>query len=388
MVEKDFFEIRDAVWGSIPFPKALAPVLETDEFRRLGRIKQLGPTHLLYPCATHTRFSHSLGVAHLGRCLLNHLIRHGEVDLDETDKKTFFAACLFHDIGHYPYTHSLKELHLIEHEKAGGDLICREKISAILSNFGINATDVAAIIDTDRNFTGKNVPFFRKLLSGVLDVDKIDYLTRDAFFCGVPYGTQSYDPIFSSLIPHHRHGIILDEKDILHVEQILFSKYMMYRAVYWHPRVRIATAMMKKALYWALKQKIIHKEDLFSADDEEIVALLCGAEFEGSRCVQGVKRGEIFKVVEEENFDPANEEHIQLENLEARSTKEIILAEKYGVSPAEIVIDIPEKISFESQILIRDRGETFSQVSKIFSEKTVTALSSSLRKIRVAVALD
>ena len=288
MDEKDFFEIRDAVWGSIPFPKALAPVLETDEFRRLGRIKQLGPTHLLYPGATHTRFSHSVGVAHLGRCLLHHLLRHGEVSVDEEDKKTFFAACLFHDIGHYPYTHSLKELHLVEHEKAGGDIICGEKISSILTDFGVNFRDVAAIIDTERPFSGKNVPFFRKLLSGVMDVDKIDYLTRDAFFCGVPYGTQSYDPIFSSLIPHEEQGIVLNEKDILHVEQILFSKYMMYRAVYWHPRVRIATAMMKKALYLALEEKIICGEDLFSADDEGIVSLLCERQFEGTRCVQGV----------------------------------------------------------------------------------------------------
>ena len=163
---------------------------------------------------------------------------------------------------------------------------------------------------------------------------------------------------------------------------------MMYRAVYWHPRVRIATAMMKKALYLALEEKIICGEDLFSADDEGIVSLLCERQFEGTRCVQGVKRGEIFKVVEEENFDATNEEHLKLENLENRRRKEIALAEKYGVSPSQIVIDIPERISFESQILIRDRGETFSQVSEIFSEKTVAALSSSLRKIRVAVGVD
>jgi hypothetical protein len=93
-------------------------------------------------------------------------------------------------------------------------------------------------------------------------------------------------------------------------------------------------------------------------------------------------------VVEEENFDATNEEHLKLENLENRRRKEIALAEKYGVSPSQIVIDIPERISFESQILIRDRGETFSQVSEIFSEKTVAALSSSLRKIRVAVGVD
>ena len=99
----------------------------------------------------------------------------------------------------------------------------------------------------------KEILFYRQLLSGVLDPDKLDYLNRDAFYCGVPYGIQDTEFTLSALEPDSEKGITINSKSIVAVENLLFSKYLMYRTVYWHKTVRIVTAMMKKTLFSALK---------------------------------------------------------------------------------------------------------------------------------------
>jgi len=104
----------------------------------------------------------------------------------------------------------------------------------------------AAIVDTHLPIQeDRETAFYRRLLSGVLDPDKLDYLNRDARYCGVPYGNQDVDFTFSRPIPHQERGIDIDSRLIANVEAVLFSKYLMYRSVYWHHSVRSATAMIK-----------------------------------------------------------------------------------------------------------------------------------------------
>ena len=384
--------IRDPLWKHIYLPEELAAALTTPDFVRLSRIRQLGPTELVYPGAVHTRAGHSLGVYELARRILERLEQRGADWITPTGRSSWYAAALFHDIGHFPYTHSLKELPLEEHEVLSGRIVLGDDIARCISRSGGNPEQVAAIIDTTIPTTDTETLFYRRLLSGVLDPDKLDYLNRDAYYCGVPYGIQDTEFTLDQLQPHKERGIMLDSAAILSVENLLFSKYLMYRSVYWHRQVRIATAMMKKALYAALSKKLVAPEELYQQDDSGIHNLLRKISstvgesgFPEIMLAQGVAERQLYKVVTEIKFDNNNPFHLQLENLKERYQAEAKLAEKLGVPCTHLLIDIPERISFESDLWICDEEEVFSKSSTVFTSRTVASFTGSLRKIRVAL---
>ena len=125
-------------------------------------------------------------------------------------------------------------------------------LKAILKEVGISAELCASIIHKGSSGEGAELRFYRGILSGVLDPDKLDYLNRDAYYCGVPYGVQDVDFAITRMYPGID-GIEIDSRGIQSVESVLFSKYLMYRSVYWHKEVRSATAMIKKAVARALR---------------------------------------------------------------------------------------------------------------------------------------
>ncbi len=380
--------IRDPLWKHIYLPEELAAALTTPDFVRLSRIRQLGPTELVYPGAVHTRAGHSLGVYELARRILERLEQRGADWITSTGRSSWYAAALFHDIGHFPYTHSLKELPLEEHEVLSGRTVLGDDIARCISRSGGNPEQVAAIIDTTIPTTDTETLFYRRLLSGVLDPDKLDYLNRDAYYCGVPYGIQDTEFTLDQLQPHKERGIMLDSAAILSVENLLFSKYLMYRSVYWHRQVRIATAMMKKALYAALSKNLVAPEELYQQDDQGIHHLLQAIPqggFPEIILAQGVAERQLYKVVTEIKFDSENPFHRQLESLQRRHQAEEELAESLAVPATHVLIDIPERISFESDLWICGEELPFSQSSTVFSSQTVAAFTGSLRKIRVAV---
>ena len=153
---------------------------------------------------------------------------------------------------------SLKELPLKEHEVLTGEIILsKELYNPIKEELGVPPEMVAAIIDKNLPDGGdEQIVLFRNLLSGVLDPDKLDYLTRDAYFCGVPYGIQDVDFIISRIKPYKKSGLAVDSQGLPAVENLLFSKYLMYKTVYWHKTVRVATAMIKKAIISGLTEEI------------------------------------------------------------------------------------------------------------------------------------
>ncbi len=388
----EFRAIRDPLWKHIYLPEGLAAALTSPDFVRLNRIRQLGPTELVYPGAVHTRAGHSLGVYEIARRILEQLERRGADWITATGRASWHAAALFHDIGHFPYTHSLKELPLEEHEVLSGRIVLGEEISRCIAKAGGDPQQVAAIIDTTIPTQDTETLFYRRLLSGVLDPDKLDYLNRDAYYCGVPYGIQDTEFTLDQLQPHKERGIMLDSAAILSVENLLFSKYLMYRSVYWHKQVRIATAMMKKALYAALSKALVAPEELYQQDDSGIHHLLqrisCAAGESGFPEIvlaRGVAERQLYKVVAEIKFDSENPFHRRLESLQGRHRAEEELAESLAVPAAHLLIDIPERISFESDLWICDEGLPFSRSSTVFSVQTVASFTGSLRKIRVAV---
>lgn len=385
--------VRDTLWKHIYIPSGLYKAVNTPDFIRLTRIKQLGPASIVYPGATHTRAAHSFGVYHIAIRILQRLLDLGAQNwTTDTGRRSFAVAALFHDIGHFPFTHSLKELPLMEHEQLTAKQIQTSPLYEIIGAWGANPQQAATIIDDSIQTTDTETLFFRRLLSGVLDPDKLDYLNRDAFFCGVPYGTQDIDFILSRILPDKERGISLDSNGISAVESLLFSKYLMYSAVYWHHSVRMATAMMKKTIIAALNAKLIEAEELYALDDESLYYLLdtryakAGkSKFPEYICAQELREHRLYVPIIEIPFNSADERHTKLENLEHRTKLEHLLADELACKPEEVLLDIPERISFESDLWISDKQVSFSKSTTVFSDITVNSFVSVLRKIRVGI---
>jgi HD superfamily phosphohydrolase len=382
---------RDSLWGHIYLTGALEKITKTEAFMKLHRIMQLGPVYLCYPGATHTRASHSLGVYHLTRRILLHLVSRG-ADSYLTKEGVFSMLCasLLHDLGHFPYTHSLKELPLLEHEKLSARLVLSEPLKSLIYTAGADAEMTAAIISPQEGGEESGeLRFYRRLLSGVMDPDKLDYLNRDALYCGVPYGVQDVDFVISMLHPDREKGIVIEERGIPSVEAILFSKYLMYRSVYWHRRVRGATAMVKKALFEGLKDGVLCGEELYGLDDGGLFNLLKERRHSAFYLAQMVKEGRLFSCVKE---DPFNEElHKDLLNLKTRAQKEEIIAkeasEKTGrkIPSSRVVIDVPEEVVFETDLFAKNEMNDFWNSSSFFKKDVVNAFVKTLRIVRVYI---
>ena len=384
--------VRDPLWGHVYFTPDLYALAESAPFMRLSRIFQLGPAYCVYTGATHTRASHSIGVYYLARRLLINLCEKGVSWLSPAGALSFLCAALLHDLGHFPYAHSLKELALEDHETLSGRIILAEPLKSLLGRAGADPEFTAAIIDKNRQ-THPNgdteLEFYRRLLSGVLDPDKLDYLNRDARYCGVPYGAQDVDFIYSRLFPHKERGVEIDSRGIPSVESILFSKYLMYSTVYWHRQVRSATAMIKKALLGALEQGIIVPEELYNLDDQGLFSLMAAKQrnFPQFSIAESVREGRLYTEIASFFFD--GQKHNSLLPIEKRRAQEIALTEEINrvcsltISPDSIIIDVPEPVSFETDLFVRDENCTFGDSSSAFKKSVVDAFVLSLRKIRI-----
>jgi hypothetical protein len=358
---------------------------------RLNRIFQLGPAYTVYPGATHTRAAHSIGVYHLSRRLLLSLVERGAGSwLSVAGVRSFLCASLLHDLGHFPYAHSLKELPLRSHEALTGDTILAEPLKSLVAETGGDPAFTAAIVDTDLPANNdRELLFYRKLLSGVLDPDKLDYLNRDARYCGVPYGAQDVDFIFSRLYPQPDRGVDIDSRGIPSVESILFSKYLMYRAVYWHRTVRSATAMIKKALLGGLRDGVIVKDELYNLDDSRLFSLMSGRSHPLFPLAAQVRSGRFFTAIREFPFESLL--HRGLEDVQNRFRCEDALAGELSralaspVRPEELIIDLPEPVSFETGLYINDESCYYEESSGAIKADAVRGFIRSLRIIRIFV---
>lgn len=396
-LERDYTEpIRDPLWKNIYLSEGMKEITRQRDFQELGRIMQLGPTYHVYPGATHTRLNHSLGVFHLAKRIITRLITQpGCPDLTLEGVKSFLCAALLHDVGHFPYTHSLKELPLKDHEVLTGELIREEPMAGCLVHqVGVDPRRVAAIVDVSLFTEDREVLFYRNLLSGVLDPDKLDYLNRDAYFCGVPYGVQDTDFVIAKMLPHEN-GIALAAQGIPAVENILFSKYLMYKTVYWHKVVRIATAMIKKAIYFGLQEGSVLPEELYGLTDQDLYLRYGAKNFPFSRLIQGVTNRNLYKMVYEIDFDGTNRNHMSILGLEARFAKEAEIAaalsgKRKKYTGEDVIIDIPEPISFEINLpIITEEGEKpFGQAPSVFTPPVISSFSRSLRKIRLIASTE
>ncbi len=388
--------VRDPLWKHIYLSKGLRAIMLTKEFQRLGGIRQLGPAALVYPGAVHTRLNHSLGVFYLARRILKNIL------LDEAcpdhltleGVKSFLCAAFLHDIGHFPHAHTLTGLPLEEHEVLARRSILESPIGKIIADEvgGDPELTVAIIDDSYPCQWGAELSFFRCILSGVLDPDKLDYLNRDAYFCGVPYGTQDIDFAISQIRPWEG-GMGITQKGVSAVENVLFSKYLMYKTVYWHSDVRISTALVKKAIYLALKEGCLLPEELYKMDDRQFLDFMLGVPGVVGFLTQGSIAPREYKILWQTPVEEDNPLHQKLQNVDFRHSYEGKLTSKLKrLSPeaspeTEVVLDIPPKISFEMDIPVLGKGhrQDYSNSPTVFSAPVVAGFNRSLQYLSLIV---
>ena len=229
---------NDPVYGFINIPYNLIfDLIEHPYFQRLRRIKQLGLTDYVYPGALHTRFHHALGAMHLMMQAIE-VLRSKGVKITNKEAKATCVAILLHDVGHGPFSHVLEHtLVNIHHERLS--LLFME---ALDREFG-GKLQLAIQIFQDKH----PKKFLHQLISGQLDMDRLDYLTRDSFFTGVYEGVIGYDRIIKMLAVKDGQ-LVVENKGIYSIEKFLLARRLMYWQVYLHKTVVSAEQMLVQVL--------------------------------------------------------------------------------------------------------------------------------------------
>lgn len=236
--------INDPVYGLIHIRTPLIfDLIEHPLFQRLRRIKQTGLTHLVYPGSQHTRFHHALGAMHLMGMTIDEL-RSKQTDISEKEEEAALIAVLLHDIGHSPYSHALEGLIIDADHEAIGKMIMLQFAKSLGSQLDL-AYDM---------FTGKyQRPFFHQLISGQLDLDRLDYLSRDSFYTGVAEGVVGHDRILRMLrVVDNK--LVVEEKGLYSIEKFLVARRIMYWQVYLH-KTALAAELMAKAVIRLLRDQ-------------------------------------------------------------------------------------------------------------------------------------
>lgn len=335
--------VRDLLWQNIALEPAALDVVETPVFQRLRYVRQLGHAFLVYPGATHSRFEHALGAYWLARRALDILgAREGGGAISGADALFVRLGALLHDIGHYPFSHALEEAGFTSHETLAAELLTRAPLADVLGAHGF-AHPVEAFGALIRG--GSDHPL-AGLISGSIDVDKIDYLKRDALMCGVPYGEVDVDRLLACLVVTEQDGqrtVGILEKGIAALESLLFAKYQMYRNVYWHHAVRSATAMFKRLVREALIDRVLDPGSLLEATDDALVHDLAAEDRTGIAAALRERRlyKRALELLPGELPAPLP---AWLRGDAARLAKaEDALARRVGLGPCELLIDLPHK---------------------------------------------
>jgi uncharacterized protein len=345
--------IRDPLWNNIRVEPLALELIDTAAFQRLRYVRQLGLAFLVYPGASHSRFEHALGTYHLARRALLLLEERGDLE-EPRDARCaeIRVAALLHDIGHYPFSHALEEIGALNHEDVAEPLIREGEVGRILRKaLGADAPD--RICELIR---GRSASPLQGLISGSLDLDKIEYLRRDALMCGVPYGEIDADRLLNSLTLLD--GVIgIQEKGLSAVESLLFAKYQMYRNVYWHHAVRSATGMYKRLVSDALDAGSLGASQLAGFTDE---GLLLGLEAKGGHpLLAALRERRLYKrALEVPAADlPADAGDWIADDWRRTMAVENTLAKQLGLAPGELLLDYPAKtemLGLDLPVLRRD----------------------------------
>lgn len=269
----------------VPLTPRVRALIDTPEFRRLSKISQLGLVSLVYPAARHTRFEHSLGVYRVTLACLNRLGADPRFasTMTAADAELVLVAALLHDLGHWPFCHPIEDMRLPQtpsHELLANSFLLEGEVAdSLRDDWGVNPREVVALLSGESGDRKRRL--LRSLLSGPIDVDKIDYLSRDSLHAGVPYG-RNFDEarlVQSLCVNESGDGIAITEKGKTAAELMVFARYVMFSEVYWHHAVRSATAMLQRAFF--LVHRSLDLDAMFRMTEEPMIAALYAAAGDG-----------------------------------------------------------------------------------------------------------
>jgi len=262
----------------VPLTPRAQQIIDAAEFRRLAHVSQLGLVSLVYPAAHHTRFEHSLGVYRMALLYLKHLAHDSRfaAAITRHDAEVLIAAALLHDLGHWPFCHAIEDLDLPgvpEHELFANSFVLESEIADTLrSEWDVNPREVVAVLSGEPRDVCSSI--VHSILSGPIDIDKMDYLVRDSLHAGVPYG-QNFDQqrlIGSLCLNEAGDGLAITDKGRTAAEMMVFARYVMFSEVYWHHTVRSATAMLQRAFHLLHEQ--LDLDSLFRRTEQPMIAEL------------------------------------------------------------------------------------------------------------------
>ena len=359
---------------NVPLTDRVRRIIDTAPFRRLARISQVGLVSLVYPAARHTRFEHSLGVYRLALLILKRLSHIPEFvnRVTQRDAEKLIITALLHDVGHYPFCHLIEDIRL---EGPSGDLPHHEELAV---NF-IGQNELADLLRKDWNIepneviqllTGKTENptavdrLLSSILSGPIDIDKMDYLFRDSLHAGVPYGLQLDQGrlIGSFCLNASEDGLAITEKGKTAAELMIFARYIMFSEVYWHHAVRSATAMLQRLfgeLYYARKIDFSHYINL--SEDEAVRFLLeTSANTPMERLAHGLfgEKRMLYKRVAQYSMMEEPEKYHQFAGKPYRQICELAdkLCADENMPPMSILIDAPpvkKEIEFKIDVKMK-----------------------------------
>lgn len=340
--------IKDPVHGYVEVAKGMLPLLDSAPVQRLRHIRQLGFSHLVYPGANHTRFEHSLGCMHLARVFCRHL------GLGAADTRLVTSAALLHDIGHGPYSHAtepLMEEYLQRGHQEIDHLLTGEATAEILRELDLDPAEIGRMILGEHPLSG--------IIHGDLDVDRMDYLLRDAHYTGVPYGTVDAHRLIRSTI-QTGHGMVLAENGIGAAESLLIARTLMRPAVYFHHVSRIAESMVKYAALEHLDTVPGGCEALLGRDDAAFLRELLDSKNPLTReMMEHLYERRLYKralYVGKAQVNPAS-----IQGCGSLREGRIIaedIAERAGVEPSSVLVDIPPFPSLMSmEVQVKNRHD-------------------------------
>ncbi len=376
--ERPVMTVRDSLYDLIPLGPREKKLINTAEFLRLQKVKQLGFVYRIWPGATHTRYEHSLGCYHLAvralRALLQRRDDGGLLAISPDSIQTLVVAALLHDIGHYPFSHTIEELGypIKLHEEVGRSIIEKSELATILErDYALSPERVANFIDPPKTRTlPPDDELLCHLLSGALDIDKLDYLPRDARACNVPYGGVDVSRLLgalrvypSGIAENQPRRIVVTHKGISPLHSLLHARQEMFDNIYWHHTSRAFQVMLVRAVQEALLSGTLLAEQLVGLDDASLLIVLANErmprssqhlteDLEMRRPYKGVVEisrmaGRLFHRLDALFWDANRRRHVeQMLALEVASTLKVEIADY------ELLFDIPRPEKWEMDVQV------------------------------------
>ncbi len=334
--------INDPVHGLVQLDSLQKDLLALPELARLAWIKQLGLAFLSFPGATHTRLGHVIGASTVAAKMARAL------EVSPGERLLLEAAGLLHDVGHTPFSHALESLLQGDHMACTRDLIVGAtrlplpgtgRIPEVLSSHNVDPAEVGALVE------GRHPdPLLQGLIFGNVDSDQLDYLLRDSYFCGVSHGQiDLYRILYTLKADLGSREVLVEEKGVDAVEEMLVARDHMYSAVYGHKTTRIAEMMLLRAMQ--LAEPPI--EDFATMRDHDLTARLARAGETTERMIERVLCRRLYKTAYRVESRGRDERAARVAELMARVPArqlEAELAAEAGLSRGDVIVDLPVSV--------------------------------------------